>query len=274
MGFLISYETQDRLDKYNESHKLPDFLNDKTFKVADIPLTYRQVNVLSAAKLLGADSQSNGKWRKFSFKELAYISLLVELKKFGFDHKQIRNLHESFFKKQGKTIESKLFNKSVADTAIVGVFAGIEVSVLAFSDGEVFFCDPTTFLTALASEPSYVRITLNDIINDILKKIGQKPIYPDLTVDKLCSKLVESEETIKEKQVLDILRNSDFSAIKIKKKDGRLNIVYAERDNQGKSTPSSVDLIKTLKESDFQDISITKRDGKIVNYRVEQAFKL
>ena len=147
MGLITSHLAEERLDRYRQKSRSFD-LNKKNFKVADIPLSYRQVNVLSAAKLLGADNQNKGRWRKFSFKELVYISLLVELKRFGFDHKQIRNLHDSFFKERGTTNHSKLFNKNVAETAITCVFAGIEISVLAFSDGVVYMYDPTVFLQA------------------------------------------------------------------------------------------------------------------------------
>lgn len=269
----MSPHSEERLDKYNGKKKLLEYINEKRFKVSDIPLSYRQVNVLSSAKLLGTDPGNKGHWRKFSFKELVYISLLVELKKFGFDHKQIRRLYDSFFKNPDYDGELG-FNKDIADTAIACVFAGIEISVLAFSDGVVYLYDPTNFLQAGISESSYIRITLNHIVNDILVKIGKEPVYPELTVDNLCSTVFESSQTIEEKQVIDLLRSDDYSFIKVKKKDGKINVVYAERDNQGKNTPSSVDLINTLKESDFQDISITKRDGKIVNYKVEHAFKL
>ena len=89
MSLIMSPHSEERLDKYNGKKKLLEYINEKRFKVSDIPLSYRQVNVLSSAKLLGTDPGNKGHWRKFSFKELVYISLLVELKKFGFDHKQV-----------------------------------------------------------------------------------------------------------------------------------------------------------------------------------------
>ena len=76
----------------------------------------------AADKLLDNDRKDKNTWRKFSFKELIYILIVAELKKFGLKHEQLQQLWSSFFKEPEKYENRKVgefeINKGIGEIAI------------------------------------------------------------------------------------------------------------------------------------------------------------
>lgn len=246
--------------KYDEKNYLTDYINTKRFRVADTPLSYRQVNVLSKDKLLNEDRAKKDGWRKFSFKELVYLLLVDELKKFGIQHHQLKSLWKFFFE-----------NYYASNMAIGSTMGGVEMTILLLSNGDIFFCDPVNYLIFGSDKETYIHTTLNKYVNALLVKTGGKPIT---TKKSFVSLYLDSVTTAQEKQVIDLLRNKDFNSVRIKKKDGDISHLYAGKTIGSEQPITTTDLIKMIKENDFQDISLVKRNGKIVNLNIEQSFKL
>ena len=86
----------------DEKLKLKEFIGKKVFTVSDTPLTYRQVNALDGDKLLKDDRKKKENWRRFSIKEMVYILIIHELKKFGVKQENMRGIWQAFFKKPSK----------------------------------------------------------------------------------------------------------------------------------------------------------------------------
>ena len=80
--------------------------------------------------------------------------------------------------------------------------------------------------------------------------------------------------TRKETELIKIIRYKNYSTVRIRKNNGEVSLVYAERYKTNTDNPSEKDLIKVLSSRDFKDMSIVKRDGKIVNYKIEETIKL
>jgi len=254
----------------NKKFKLDKFINEKLFTVSDTPLTYRQVNSLDANQLLTNDRNEKQGWRKFSFKELVYILIVHELKKFGLKHKQLKELWEAFFKEHSRGIHG--VNKCVGEIAIGCVFGQVEMTLRVSSEGRIMIYDPTHLLLFPNIGRAEITMDLNTTVNSLLKKMGKEPIPIRWSV---ANEVLDSATiSTKENEVLKIIRNSLYSAITIKKKDGESYTVYAERINSNNSDTKVEDLIKMLKAKDFQDINIVQRNGKIVNYKIEETIKL
>ncbi|MBI4037789.1 hypothetical protein HY382_01955 [Candidatus Curtissbacteria bacterium] len=246
--------------KYNEKHHLTDFINKKRFRVADTTLTYRQVNVLSKDKLLNDGRKQKEGWRKFSYKELVYLLLVDELKKFGVQHSQLKPLWKFFFEDQ-----------YASDMAIGVAMARIEITILFLPNGGVLFCDPINYLLYGSDKDTYIHTTLNKFVSKVSIKRDGMLATPKKTFASL---FLQSAISVKEKQVIKLLRDKDFNSVRIKKKDGDISHLHAGRTMGNEKPISAEDLIKVIQKSDFQDVSLVKRNGKIVNLNTEQAFKL
>lgn len=271
--------TDDLLIKYleaNEKLKLSDFLNTKRLKVSETPLSHRQANTLDEDKLLNTDRKTKRGWRKFSFKELVYILIVNELKKFGLKHEQLKYLWKVFFKKHVKQKVNEIkIDKFIGDCAIGCTFAQVEIKISIDSDGNVIFYDPfhSVFLDTISGSKSQIIIRLNDIVNTLLKQMGQNPIPLTCSQSSLLFENIP-DVSPKEQELLKIIRDKNFSVVKVKKKDGEIAVVYAETILDTSKGLKQIDLIKLINDKDYQDVSIIKRDGKIVNFKVEETIKL
>ena len=88
--FLSDASTMRFMD-VQQRYGIVDILNQKRFTVSDTDITYRQINYLDKDGLLGIDARKNGKgWRNFSIKEVIYLFLIIELKKYGFTQDKLR----------------------------------------------------------------------------------------------------------------------------------------------------------------------------------------
>ena len=271
--------TDDLLVKYLEADerlKLGDFLNEKKFKVSDTPITHRQATTLDEDKLLSTDRETKKSWRKFSFKEFIYILIVHELKKFGVKHEQLKSLWESFFKEPiRQKINEISVNKFIGECAVGCTFAQVEIKISINSGGGVIFYDPShsILLDTISGSKPQIIIRLNDLVNTLLKQMGKTPISPIWTQSNLVFDTIP-DISIKEQELLKIIRDRNFSVVKIKKKDGEIAIVYAETILDGSRGLNQTDLIKMINAKDYQDINIIRRDGKIVNFKVEETIKL
>lgn len=261
------------LAKYSETeqkYSIKHALNaEKKYKISDTRLSYRQLNDLDSNKLLPEGRENKASWRKFSYKELVYLELVSELKEFGLKREQFKHLWESFFKERSKdTKEIDLNHKVHAEIAIGCVLGGIEMTLAIDSKSDVFFSDPIYSAISKYSKP-HIKISLNEIINQLNPKIGL-----EIAPIEFASNNVSITLTDKEKELLKIVRDKDYSSVKVKKKDGELATAYAEKyssENQGLS-PRDIEIL--LKSKDYIDITVVKRDGKIVNFKLEETIKL
>lgn len=266
---LLSYLTA------KEKLKIDEFINKKLFSVSNTPLSYRQVNSLDADKLLPNDRKNEASWRKFSYKELTYILIIHELKKFGFKHEQLKQLWAAFFKEPTKNrLNKPELNKSFGEIAIGLVMLGVEITLAIDSEGSVLFYDPihTIFLDVYSADKPNIVISLNDIFNKLIEGAGHEPIPIKLSLRDLVFKYLDVI-TPKEEELIKIIRDKNYNAVRVKKKDGDIALIYAElgKNIKGEITPEQ--LLGLIKKGDFQDINIIKRDGKIVSFKIEETIK-
>lgn len=254
-GIELNYLSASR--KYN----LEDKINEEIFTVKDTPLSYRQINSLDEDDLLNKTRKNKKGWRKFSLKELVYISILEELKKYGLQHSQLKELSNLFLKRD----YSYLIN-----LAIGCVLGQIEITIQINSDGKTDIFDPNYYVLLNTNQP-HIQLCLNDFVNSVFEKVGRKTFPIEWSIKKS----YEWKEVVpKEEELLKILRDKNYTTVTVKKKNGEISVVYAQKAKPETEQLSESELIKLLKAKDFQDISIVKRDGKIVSHTVTETIRL
>lgn len=261
----------------NEKYKLDELVNAKLYKVADTPLTYRQTNTLDKDNLLPKDAQTGRGWRKYSLKELVYLSLVSELKQFGVQHVHLRQLWDSFFKEPEKVKNGRATtapNKGIGNIAIGCVFGQVEILLVIDKNGDTTFYDPTHFLLFGVDKTSCLVVRVNDVVNKLLEQTGKKafPIKWSLGSTFL-GDISRQPANDKEKIVFELLRNNNYTTIRVKKTNGQIGIIYAGKNSSTSENITPEKLREIINSKDYQDINIVKRDGKIVNLTVEETIK-
>jgi hypothetical protein len=270
MIFIASHLIGECLKTFGECG-LDNTLNFKRFTVSNTPLSYRKVNSLDSDNLLGTKRENTLGWRKFSYKELVYFEIIFELKKFGVKQDKLRDLYESFFKEPSTDKKQPdLISKNDSEMAITLVFRGVEITLVFYADGKMFFCDNPHLIRIESSSPQ-IRMSLNKIVNHLHKQLDFDQIR---TVQNYGNYIFEnfSLTTSKEKEILNLIRNNEYSSIEIKKKDGEVLMVHVEHVISKKININEIMKIINLKK--YATILITKRDGKIVNHKLKEAIKL
>ncbi len=264
--------------KAREKYNLSDLLNEKKFRVSDTPLSYRQINTLDKNNIIKDKRKSNKQWRKFSFKELVFFLLVQEVRKYGLGNEELKHLRDSFFKEptslKNKKAPLDQNNKSIGEIAVSLAFSRQQIILTINNKYETDYYTLSHFLLfgnsiSEHNTSSFIFINLNEIVNDLLKRLGKKGVdYKSMSSDFL-----ENMVSDKEKELIGILRDNDYKTIKIKKKNGEIYNIYGEKENNNKEFTDK-DLLSVLKGKDFQNISIQKRDGKIVSLKAEDVYKI
>lgn len=275
---LITFNFREKYLNANKESQIDNLIHARKYTVSATSLTYRQANDLDSNNLLYdvKNEKSDGKygWRKFTLKELVYISVISELKAFGVKRDQMQPLWEAFFKKTTKVgirNQGEILGRSVGDIAIGCVYCGIEMTLILDNKGNILLVDPYHLLFSF-NHKARVQISLNQIVNKILIKIGLEQFPVKYSVKEFIFENF-TLTTRREKELLKIIRGMDYSSIKVKKMNGEIALVYAELNND-KNDITPDDLQKLLMSKDFMDISIVKRNGKIVSYKSEETIKL
>lgn len=269
---LITQSLEIQYLQTNRELKLEEVINLKRYTVSDTPLSYRQANDLDSNNLLDNERKNKLGWRKFSYKELVYVEIVVELKEFGIKSEHLKPLWEAFFKEPKREVSiENLTTKSNGEIAIGCVFAGVEMTLFVDTKGFVLITDPQHLIQILTGK-SQIRISLSEIINRINAQVGLPTVPINTTLQSIITNNF-SRTTPKESELLEIIRDKSYVSVSIKKKDGTIAFVRTEK-YMGKNEITPSELQEILKTKDYLDMNIIKRDGKIVNYKLEETIKL
>lgn len=268
-ALLIDYYTKGESDL---KVKISQQLNNKIYTVKDTSLSYRQVNSLDSDNMLWNERDNEKGWRKFSFKDLVYLYTINECRKYRIENNKLQELKNDFYNQDKGTAKF-----SSVDHVLLLVLGSIKISLLINSKGNSYFADINYQTFIDDSNESYLYINFNEIVRKVWKlthkgddsKFAEYKGWGDLLLEYFST----SKLSNKEQEILNILRNNDYSIITIKKKDNDIFNVYGEVENNTDGI-SEMELLATMQKKDFTNINITKRDGKIVNYKIEDIYKI
>ncbi len=263
LGILRAYSTADKL-LLLEPEKLKmliKLINNRVFKVSDTPLTYRQVNYLDSNDILLDTREDKNGWRRFSIKELVFLSVVRELREYGVKDALLKDVSKVFFSKE---------NVNLSDQAVLLPYTQTYIALIIKPD-DIYFADIIGLNIHEEKTRNYIRININEMLMDIWEQIGKTRIEY-MTESKMWSEVIADLYIgDKELEVINLIRNDDYKQITVRKK-GKDYIVSQEKDSEGNITKKDLD--KIIDEGEFTDISITKRDGNIVNVKKRNSFKI
>lgn len=242
-------------------------LNEKRFRVASTGLTYRQINSLGSNDLLDDQRKNNKNWRNFSFKELIYLSLTKELRKYGVIDKNLKKLKTIFF--------SKKFSFDIHNTLTCAMF-GEQIIAVVDNGFNVCFYSAAQFLKFKGRTKSFISINLNEIFGEVLDRLGEYNIQYRTEYEKKAKQVIIDAEkkgiylSNKEKTILNLIRDDLYKTITVRKSNNQSFIIKGEKIKE----INEEELIGLIKSKDFADITIIKRDGNISNVKVEDSFKI
>jgi len=247
------------LDKIEVVRK---FLNTKRFRVSDTSLSYRQINYLSDKEIIKNDRKTKNDWHKFSLKELVFLSVIKEVRTYGFGNDQLINLKRAFFEKD-------LMLSS--DLAIMAILGGIKIILIIDDKLSIKFYTIPMFNLFEQCSKSFININLNEIVMDLWERSGKKRIKYKNEMDLDVEIMMDKKISRKELEILQIIRSKDYKKLTIRKRDGEDFLLNIDRDEKEIDYEK---LLKIIKNKEYGDINITKRDGKMVNVKVEDIKKI
>lgn len=256
--------------------KIDKLLNEPLFTLSDLGKKYRTINYLEQTGLIDDTRGQKGKgWRKLGLSEYIYISILLELRRYGLksDHlKHFKSLYDEYF-----------------ILAIFAVLAGHEITMIFKPNGFCALLDPT-FLSIYEEEDERfmditprrdageIQLKLSYFTSNALSLINKPTPVIHYSYAKSASEAMTRElEQLREyeKQLLEEVKQLDGSKdehLLIQRlKDRTLLIKRGERLPNDSYLASQ---LNSLVDEGFCDLKVTKRDGKVVDLVQTNAKKL
>ena len=265
MFHIFDKKTQSYL-VFEEKTGINQRLNEKTLRVNDTPLSYRQINYLDSKGVLPDNRKNKRGWHSLSFKDVVFINVVFELRKFGILDRQLKDLAYSFYK---APINSNVPNKLFSDHAVTLALLDYQIYIFVNSNGAVGFCDLPN-INELFKQSNALHINFTETVNKVLHKIIDRKENTYYSFLNLANKDFDTADiSEKEKKILLILRNKICKEMTIKKKhSGELSVAVVKTEVVGSDLPIEQGV------GDFSDIKTKRRDGKIVGYSIENTVRL
>lgn len=244
-----SHHLRDNLTKLSNQKLIGLFRHEKTkVSFAGKP-NYRIINNWSKIGVIPDRRDNDAEWRRFSFRDAIWLSLVTELRKFGLSTKKLIEAKEAI------GIENEPPHLTLLEYYIALTFQHIPTYLLCFEDGHVELLDEEEFndtktLSDLFTH-SFILISLNRIIQNLSAE--DYPITPFYLIPEGLSK--------EEYDLLNMIRDHKFHKIEIQKTDGE-NILIKSTE---KILASEAQVKEIMKEKGYQTITLETQDGKTVS---------
>jgi DNA-binding transcriptional MerR regulator len=267
--FLLFYET--------EILDFPMFTYKQARKCIK-DLTYRKINFWDSQGFIsGSRSKKDTGWRRFSTVDLLIFNIITDLRNLGVSSSFIKNTLDQLDNKVvkidllidqvGKTIFYKkiqisYLNCCEGDKILLFIFRGGLHLILNEKDS--FEALPEIYAMTPAIILPFYAYTMN--ISSLLER--EYSIDQDTTI----SSLLKNQISIKEKVIVDAVRNDKYREIIITKKNKDKIIVTAESVRSGNF--SKKELLDLIDSHNYQDIKASKVNGKIIKIYQKEKIKL
>lgn len=271
--------TKNQLDTILEAQR--DFpvlriINDRRYRAADTILSYRQLNEMGKSDLLDDDREDKKEWRRYSLKELLFTMVAAELKLFGLENERLKPVHKLFFanyeKAQGASVE-----RTPADDAICSMLLDVRTTFFLSQNGHACFAiPPTTEAYRDQNGQGTFTVSLNNLLNEILEKVGVRRKVQSYSLVDVLVEGMEKEAgnlTDQEKKLLEIIRNDEYTQIKIEKKDRKKWIVRAGTKKETAKL-KKMEIVNMITQRGYREIHLVQNDGRIVHVNIEDIYKM
>ncbi len=237
------------------------FLENKEFSVGSTVLTYREASYINK-NLLDDVRVNKSEWRKFSLKEIIYLTIIKDLRKFGTRDKQLINIKKAFFDKE---------NEVFSNIAILLTFQKMRIDIIIDEDFNVFFVDTVDNYSMFRKRfKMNINLNFNEYVMDVWEKFSKERVAYRDALDVL-GDFIPNEE---DKKMLDLINKEGYEEFYCKKKgkngERKQIITGVKRDkiDQGsliKLVNQKFTTIKTFKEN---------QGGESVSVEIKKTHKI
>jgi len=148
------------------------FLMSDGYRVSDTSLTYRQINTLGVSGLLNGSKENSRGWRSFTFKDLVFLDILSELRKYGLEGRQLKKIKDFFYAKN-----------SNINLVLVAVLLKIKITIALRADGSFDIFEMITGSLSLDKEyRAVIILNLNEFVNNVLERLSMEKINYSTTL--------------------------------------------------------------------------------------------
>lgn len=230
---------------YGHSKRINNILNEKNHRLDSSDVSYRVITHWEKMGLLTSDRPEGTSWRKYSILDIVWVQIISELRKFGFSIDKILIVKENITSKYDSISPFPELEFFVAFA-----FNKVPSFLVVFNNGEAIAC--TLSDIQLAKRLGTIGNCIILSINDILEKLyPEKDLKPDFNSNFNLSK--------DEVELLAVIRLNDWIEIKIKGKNGKIEMIERTENNTEENR-----IIEIIKSEDYQDIQLKTAKGKIL----------
>lgn len=267
------------IDSVEKHPEILEFIRKRRFRVSDTQLSYRQINSLEASDVLENSRENESGWRLFSLKDLLFLQMIANTRKYGVTNEMLKMLKEHLYlKKDDSELFKSKYDIFYGEYAIIAILFGVRVGWMLYEDGKSTFTDMEGLIMmnggVKPESKSFLYLNVNEILKGVFRGSRIEKILPEQpSLADIIRSYMNSSLTEKEIEILDIIRNKDYTKITIvKKESGDVN-VYGESQKDAKDIKEK-DILKLFEDRSFSNIKVQKRDGKVVTYSIEDVYKI
>lgn len=262
-------------DDYNKIIQSLPKLHDPIFSLKAVQqfvpnLTYRRVNEWESKGLISPhrETEETG-WRYYTWVEVIKLDIITDLRELGFEIEQIKKVFDTF---EGHYFADKKFN--ALEYFIILCVSDEKILLVIDADGAYFLSEKEVVLSHFSLDKSTSKVIVLPFFSYIekMKDPNEKTVYSPHSLASGLFKQQDVAPTEKEEQVLELIKNNDYSKITVKKREGGSYTVSAGSYRNGELTDK--DVIEAVHRNDFQTVKIARKNGKIISLECEETIKV
>lgn len=234
-----------------------EYFNKKQYRISDNVISYRLINHWEKIGLIHSNRGADNKgWRQYSLMDIVWLSIIVRLRKFGYN---IHNIKQSRLVNFAQYDECE-YGELEFYTAVAFV-NNVPIHALFFTD---FRAEIATLYEILESSEkrgiaNHISININAILQGLFPTKNLKPNYTNFI-----------ELTDSDNEILETIRNEKVEEIKLSVKNGIPIIMQFTLDE-----PVQSNIGELKNKNAYQEISIKQHKSKTqsVKRTISKKFK-
>lgn len=242
---------------FSDQNTVSSSLNQPKFRISSDDYSYRLINHWESNGLI-EPARSEGKgWRKYSPLDVIWLSIIKNLRSFGFPIDKIHKVRESFKHVWAKTsVPYPALEYYAAET----IYRGHPTYLIIGQDGASSFCFKHEYDISLmlSTFETHIQMSLKHVIKNNFPNLNLKPNpVSDLSVSK------------KELELFYLLRTGQFDQIKIQLQNGEIHLIESTETYDKLQKYSEL-----IRKSPYQHIEIIVEGNLVKRIRRTEKTKL
>ncbi len=229
---------------------LKEELNNRESTAQILGTTYRTINHWEKVGLIDSVRTEQKGWRKYSYIELLWLFIILELRNFGISIENILKLKS--FLQRGKTDDNNPF-------PMLCEIAFVRMQLEEFTDFWIII-DGDSFTYDFAYNKDMLMSRISDTTSSVIVNLHKYEKAELATIHTKISKLLQDQKLSELNQLNELLRTGKYSEVVIKFKDGNIERFHIEEFFD----PNKINLNDLRKEYEYCDVSVVTKKGKTV----------